>query len=330
MAKYSKPRAGSLAYVPRKRARKETPRIHFWPDTGEAKILGFAGYKVGMSNVLAIDHRKNTPTSGLEVFVPVTVLETTPLSVAAIRFYKKGYTGLQVYSDVYSDNLSEGFKRVITTLDSKKKKPDKEITELEKKLDEIVDIRLLVYTQPKLTSMSKKKPDLMEMQIGGEMGDKLDYAKEKLGESISISEVFRENQCLDITAVSKGKGYQGVIKRYGIRMQPRKAGKGRRHIGTGGAWTPARKMWREPLPGQTGYHTRTEHNKMLMYIGDDGSKINPVDGFPSYGTVKKDYILIKGSVPGPSKRLIRMTHPRRPKKDVSYEIKHVNLSTKQK
>ncbi|MEA1924451.1 MAG: 50S ribosomal protein L3 [Candidatus Altiarchaeota archaeon] len=330
MVKYSKPRAGSLAYMPRKRARKETPRIHFWPDPGEARILGFAGYKVGMSNVLAIDHRKNSPTSGLEVFVPVTVLETPPLSVAAIRFYKKGYTGLQVHSDIYSDNLSEDFKRAITTLDSKKKKPDKELKELEKELDEIADIRLIVYTQPQLTSLSKKKPDLMEMHIGGAVGEKLDYAKEKLGESISLSEVFRENQCVDITAVSKGKGYQGVIKRYGVRMQPRKAGKGRRHIGSGGAWTPARKMWREPLPGQMGYHTRTENNKMLMHIGDDGSKINPGDGFPRYGTVKKEYILIKGSVPGPSKRLIRMTHPRKPKKEVTYEITHVNLSTKQK
>ncbi len=330
MAKYSKPRSGSLAYVPRKRAKKETPRIHSWPDTGEPGILGFAGYKAGMSNVLAIDHRKNSPTSGLEVFVPVTVLETPPLSVAAIRFYKKDYNGLRVYSDIYSNNLPEDFRRAVTTLDSKKKKPDKEIKELEKKLDEIADIRLLVYTQPKLTSLSKKKPDLMEMHIGGGLEEKLDYAREKLGGLIPVSEVFRENQYVDVTAVSRGKGFQGVIKRYGIRMQSRKAGKGRRHIGTGGAWTPARKMWREPLPGQMGYHTRTEHNKMLMRIGDDGSEINPVDGFLRYGMVRKDYVLIKGSVPGPSKRLIRLTHPRKPKKDVTYRITHVNLSTKQK
>jgi len=284
---------------------------------------------VGMTNVLAIDHRKNSPTSGLEVFTPVTVIETPPLSVVAIRFYVKGYNGLKTHSDIYSDNLIDDLNKRITSLNPKKKK-GKDLAAFGDKLDELSDIRLIVCTQPRLTSLSKKKPDLMEMSIGGELKDKFEYAKEKMGGSITISEIFNSNQYVDITSVTKGKGYQGVVKRYGVRIQPRKAGKGRRHIGSGGAWNPARKMWREPLPGQVGYHTRTEHNKVLMQIGNEADKVNPVDGFLGYGKVKKDYILVKGSVAGPAKRLIRFTFPRRPKDEPNYEITHVNLSTKQK
>ncbi len=329
MAKHSKPRAGSLAYAPRKRAKKETPRIHSWVHSEEPNILGFAGYKAGMTNVIAIDHRKNSPTYNLEIFIPVTILETPPISVAAIRFYKKGYNGLETYTDVFADNLSDDIKRRINT-GKKKSNPDKKLAEIEKKLDEISDIRLIVYTHPKLTSLPKKVSDIMEMGIGGNLNEKFKYAKEKLGKNISISEVFRENQFVDVTAVTKGKGFQGVIKRFGVKIQPRKAGKGRRHIGTGGAWYPARKLWREPLPGQMGYHTRTEYNKVIMQIGEDGSTVIPEGGFLRYGNIKGEYVMIKGSVPGPCKRLIRLTQPRRPREAENFEIIHVNLSSKQK
>ncbi len=329
MAKLSKPRAGSLAYAPRKRAKKEIPRIHSWPESGEANILGFAGYKAGMTNVVAIDNRKNSPTSGLEIFLPVTILETPPLSVAAIRFYKNTYNGLTTYTDIYASDLSEDIKKRLTP---SKKKTDtgKKKADIEKELEDIADITLIVYTQPRHTSLPKKTPDIMEMHIGGEIKEKYEYAKEKLGKNITLAEVFKENQVLDATAVTKGKGFQGVIKRYGIRKQPRKAGKGRRHIGSGGAWTPARKLWREPLPGQMGYHTRTEYNKILMQIGEEGSKVTPKGGFLRYGDIKKDYAIIKGSIPGPSKRLVRLTQARRPGEEAEYEIVHINVSSKQK
>jgi len=329
MAKHSKPRAGSLAYAPRKRAKKEIPRIHSWPDTTEAGVLGFAGYKVGMTNVLAFDHRKTCSTHGLEIFIPVTILEVPSLSVAAIRFYKPGYHGLTTYTDVFSDNLSEDLRKRIN-INPEKTDTEKKLSRVEKELSDIADIRLIVYTQPRLTSLSKKVPDIMEVCIGGGINEKFAYARGKIGRNIPVSEVFKENQYVDVTAVTKGKGFQGVIKRFGIRKQPRKAGKGRRHIGSGGAWTPTRKLWKEPLPGQMGYHSRTEYNKVLMQIGDDGDKVTPKGGFLRYGGVKKDYVLIKGSVPGPSKRLIRLTQPKRPRGESNFEITHINLSSKQR
>ena len=61
MPKHNKPNRGSMAFSPRKRARSETPHISSWAavDGDEPKILGFAGYKVGMSHIMAVDYRKN-------------------------------------------------------------------------------------------------------------------------------------------------------------------------------------------------------------------------------------------------------------------------------
>jgi len=327
VAKYSKPRAGSLAYVPRKRAKRETPRIHSWVDSNELKPLGFAGYKAGMTNILAIDNRKNSPTSGMEIFIPVTIIETPPMSVVAIRAYKKGYSGKEAVTEIWAKELSDDLKNRVTI--PKNRNPDKRLKEMEKNLEEISDIRLIMHTQPRLTTMPKKIPDLIEVAIGGNLNEKFEFSRGLLGKEVNVDDVFNENRFVDITAVTKGKGFQGVVKRYGIKIQPRKAGKGRRHIGTGGAWKPARKLWREPLPGQLGYNTRTEYNKVILQIGKEGSKVTPKGGFLRYGPVNGDHIIISGSVPGPAKRLIRLTYPRRPPGEVNFEITHINLASKQ-
>ena len=327
MAKYSKPRAGSLAYRPRKRAKKETPRIHSWIDSKETKPLGFVGYKAGMTHVIAIDHRKNSPTSGLEVSIPVTVIDSPPLLVAGIRAYTNGYAGKETFIDVFlADQSDDAKKRVKAPEDIDTQKKLKEIKE---GLEKIEDIMLIVKTQPKLTFIGKKKPDIMEVAIGGDLREKFEFAKKMIGKEINAEDVFSENKFIDVTAVTKGKGFQGVIKRFGTMKQPRKAGKGRRHIGSGGSWTPARKLWTEPLPGQLGYHTRTEYNKVVLDIGKEGKEVTPAGDFLRYGSVKGPYILLYGSVPGPSKRLIRLSDARRPTRSVNFEITHIDVSSKQ-
>jgi len=169
----------------------------------------------------------------------------------------------------------------------------------------------------------------MEIAIGGNLKEKFEFAKKMLGKEINVEEVLSENRFVDVTAVTKGKGFQGVIKRFGTRKQPRKAGKGRRHIGSGGSWKPARKLWTEPLPGQLGYHTRTEYNKVVLGIGKEGRDVTPKGDFLHYGPIKGSYVLLSGSIPGPAKRLIRLSNARRPKKDVNFEITHINVSSKQ-
>jgi len=62
------------------------------------------------------------------------------------------------------------------------------------------------------------------------------------------------------------------------------------------------------MMGQMGYQQRTEYNKRLIKIGEDGSDVTPAGGFLHYGEVRGRYLLIKGSLPGPCKRLVRIRH----------------------
>ena len=325
MTKRHKPRAGSLAFVPRKRAKRETPRIHSWP-SGKG-ILGFAGYKAGMTHILAIDDRKNSPTSGMEIFIPVTVVDMPPMFVAGIRAYSNGYSGQETFTDILCEKPSTDLKKKLKIpkkIDTKKERGD-----IKKNIDKISDIRLIVHTQPKQTSLSKKVPDMMELALSGDINEKLEFAEKHLGSEIKVRDVFNENQIVDVTSVTKGKGFQGVIKRKGTRKQPRKSSKKRRHLGTGGAWHPVRKLWREPQSGQLGYHTRTEYNKAIIKIGNNGSDVTPAGGFLHYGLIKGDYILLSGSIPGPAKRLIRFTYPRRPYKEVQFRVSYISKESKQ-
>ncbi len=328
MAHRNKPRSGSVAFVPKKRAKKETPRVHSWADISETTLLGFAGYKAGMTNVIALDNRKNSPTYGMEIFIPVTVIDTPPMIIDCIRAYAPGYFGRETFTDVWADELDENLRRRIK-LPKKRRNQEKKLEEIEDNLDSIIDIRVIMQTQPELTSLSKKTPDLMEMAIGGSLKEKFEFARKFLGKEINIGDIFKENMFVDVIAVTKGKGFQGVVKRWGTTIQPRKSGKGRRHIGSGGSWKPARKLWCEPQAGQLGYHTRTEYNKAILRIGEDGREVTPAGGFLNYGYVKGTYVMLFGSVPGPAKRIVRLIYPRRKLPYPSFEITHINLGSQQ-
>ena len=94
------PRRGSMGYSPRKRARTQTPHIKNWPEGNEKpKIQGFLGYKAGMTHAFVVDYRPTSTTSGREVVMPVSVVETPPLKIAAVRAYKEtAYGSAQVRS----------------------------------------------------------------------------------------------------------------------------------------------------------------------------------------------------------------------------------------
>jgi large subunit ribosomal protein L3 len=106
--------------------------------------------------------------------------------------------------------------------------------------------------------------------------------------------------------VTKGKGFQGPVKRWGVKILPRKSDEGRRQVGTLGPWSPPRVMWTVPAAGQMGYHQRTDFNKRILKLGNDGKDITPPGGFLRYGPVKGDFVVVAGSVPGPTKRLIQL------------------------
>ena len=316
MPKIKNPHHGSLAYWPRRRAKREYARVHSWAKVKEPKLLGFAGYKVGMTHAIISDNRAYSQTKGEDVFCPVTVLECPPLKIASINFYKKTPYGSKLSSAVFSDKLDKELERKMIMPKKIKKRAD--------------DITLSAYTQPKLTGI-KKKPELFEIAIGGSKEEKLNYAKDKLGKEIEIKDVFQEGQQLDTHAITKGKGFQGPVRRFGIGLRAHKSEKARRNPGSLGSWNAQQHiMWRVAHAAKTGYSTRTEYNKLLLKIVKP-EETNPKSGFMHYGVVKNQCVFIKGSVAGPAKRLIRFNYSTRPNKGLPKEapsIKYVNLKTK--
>ncbi len=301
-----------MAYYPRVRARSIVARIRTWPQyQGEPKPLGFAGYKVGMLHVYRTEDNPNSPFHGREIFSPVTVLETPPLKVIGIRAYTVTPYGLKAYDEVWASELPNYLDRVFTI--PKKTGVEAKINELKSDLEKVHQFRFIVCTQPWLTGIGKKKPEVFEIAIGGEVDKVFDYAVKKLGEEIAVKEVFTEGQFLDVVSVTKGKGFQGVVKRFGVKILPRwhKHRKGYRRIGSVGPTKPAI-MFTTPRAGQTGFHQRTEYNKRLLKIGKDPSEVNLKGGFKHYGLVRNHYVLIEGSVPGAIKRLVKLRYPVRP------------------
>ena len=172
----------------------------------------------------------------------------------------------------------------------------------------------------------------MEMGLdGGDFSEQLQFAKEKFGEEYSFTDSFQEGGLTDIVAVTKGYGWQGVIRRFGGKLQSHKNSKKRRQHGNMGDFGTGyvRKTIRQG--GQTGYHQRTEFNKRVLRIANpEDHSITPSGGFLRYGEVNSDYILVKGSVPGPAKRLIRFRDALRSNEEQHpLEITYVSTRSKQ-
>lgn len=305
MPRIHSPRHGSMQFWPRVRAKRQLARVRSWSNAKD--LLGFIGYKAGMTHVIAIDTKKTSPSKGEEIFVPVTVVECPPMKIAGIRIYSKKYLTKQPFKDLLF-KLDKHLSRKIRI--PKKTHDLSTIDSLDTK--NIVDIRLIVYTQPYLAGVDKKKPDLMEIAIGGTLEEKIRYVKEHYDKEISLNQVFKEGDFVDVHAVTKGKGYQGSIKRFGVALKPHKTEKGIRRVGTLGAWSgQGHTLYRVPHPGQMGYHLRTEYNKQIFKISNNVNEINPKGAFIKYGNVKSTYILLAGSIPGVRKRAIVITKPLR-------------------
>jgi large subunit ribosomal protein L3 len=322
MASYNAPRKGSMAFYPRVRSKKETPSMK--ASGKENKALSFLAYKVGMTQVMGKNTHKGSPGFGQDVFLPATIVECPPLKVLGVRAYVKDEIGVNVLGDVLVDSFDKELKRKIirfkekTSKKTKKEEPKTTIADFEAKLDKILYFTLIVYTQPKVTTI-KKKPDTVEINIGGTKEEQLAYAKEKIGKEIMIEETFEEGTFLDIKAVTIGKGFQGVIKRFGVKIQRPKA-KTRRVVGSISPWNPSTVMFTVARPGQMGYHNRTEHNKKILKISDDIKEVNGKSGYSGYGLVKGKYMVIAGSIPGPSKRCIAIRKSQRPAKKSGAQI----------
>jgi large subunit ribosomal protein L3 len=328
--KRKRPRRGSLQFWHRKRASRIYPRVRNYAESNDVKLLGFSGYKAGMTHAFYVDAKANSPTKGEELRIPVTIVECPPIKVIGLRLYKKSLSSLSVLCDVFSDSFDMDLAKKITL--PKKKLEQQNMKKAEELLEKAIDIRAVVATQPRLVGF-KKRPEIMELAVGGsDIKEKFDYIRTLMGKDVKVSDIMTPGQFYDTHAVTIGKGYQGVIKRFGVRRKVHKSEKGVRRIGTLGAFTGA-KTHRVPHPGQMGFHTRTHYNKKVLSISNPTEQeINPLGGLINYGKVKNDYILVHGSVSGPKKRMIRFTKAIRPTYNLNTkapELQDISLRSQQ-
>lgn len=309
-----------------------TAVVNSWDPKGlyndKAQFLGFPVYKVGMTNVGVIDNFSHTLTKGTEINVPVTILEAPAVKVLSLRLLAQDeYGNLQVVKDYVADVKDKNLSR---KLDLGKTSKLPSVEEIIKFAEENVveEVRVQVVTTPSSTTIGKKKPEIVEIGIAGpSIEEKIKFAYEKLGKEVRVSEVFNGGELVDSHGITKGKGFQGAVKRFGVKLTSHKSEKTRRHAGNLGAWTPTRVGNTVPLPGQHGFHERTEWNKWILKVSDKPEEINPSSGFRAYGLVKNDFLLVKGSIQGPRKRLVTLVRSARPNKrypKVAPQITYIN------
>ncbi|KAH1184078.1 hypothetical protein KIL84_014694 [Mauremys mutica] len=343
--KFSAPRHGHLGFLPHKRSRRHRGKVKTWPKDDPSKpvhLTAFLGYKAGMTHILREVHRPGMKLSKREEVEAVTIVETPPLVVVGLVGYIDTPRGLRNFRTIFAEHLSDECRRRFYKNWHKSKKKaftkyckkwqDKDgKKQLEKDFAAMKKyckvIRVIVHTQMKLLPLRQKKAHVMEIQLnGGTVADKVDWAHEKLEKQVSVHAVFSQNETIDVIGVTKGRGMKGVTSRWHAKKLPRKTHKGLRKVACIGAWHPARVGYSIARAGQKGYHHRTELNKKIYRIGrgihvQDGKivknnaatnydvtekTITPLGGFPHYGAVNNDFIMLKGCVMGTKKRLLTL------------------------
>lgn len=330
MASSSTRKRGSKAFWPRVRAKKWTPVVNSWASKNvkSGNVLGFPAYKVGMTSIGVIDNFSHTLTKGTEINVPVTVLECPPVKVLSVKLYALDeYSNLQVVKELSASVKDKHLSRKVDV--SKKTHKVESVEELIAfaKSAVVEDVRLKVATSPSSTGIGKKKPEILDLGVSGTIEEKIAFAMSKLGLEMKVSDVFTGGEITDSHGITKGQGWQGAVKRFGVKLTSHKSEKKRRHAGNVGAFTPRRVLTTIPLPGQHGFHERTEWNKWVMKVSSNPTEVNPSSGFNHYGVIKNDFILVKGSIQGPKNRLVTLVKSIRPNNrypKVAPQITYIN------
>mgnify|MGYP001562721066 CR=1 FL=1 len=296
MPSLKSPRKGSLQFWPRKRVSKFLPSVNWNAINSGKNIKGFICYKVGMTSAIAKDQTPNSMTLGKRVAIPVTILECPPIKIFSVRFYRNNI----VAKEIINENVDKELGRKVKLPKIKHKLEDIKHNEYE-------DVRIIVYSEVKKTGI-KKTPDLVEVGLNGSFEEKIKFIKEHMNKDLYVENFFSSGQLVDLRGLTKGKGLQGPVKRFGIQLKNHKSEKGRRRPGSLGPWHPARVTFRVPMAGQIGLFNRVVYNNHILKIGKAEDKLANIK---NYGDVKTDYLLVYGSVQGPAKRQLLITAPLR-------------------
>merc|ERR1712055_973573 len=343
--KFSAPRHGSVGFLTQKRAARHRGRVKTFPKddtTQKPHLTAFLGFKAGMIHIVREANRPGSKLNKKEIVEAVTIIETPPMVCVGLVGYIETPRGLRALKTVWAQHLGEECKRRFYKNWSKSKKKafskaqlkwgdDLGKKEIEKDLNQIKKycsvVRMIVHTQQKILRRRQKKAHIMEIQLnGGSIAEKVNFAREHFEKEVPVGAVFAQDEVMDIIGVTKGHGFKGVTSRWHTKKLPRKTHKGLRKVACIGAWHPSRIQFTVPRAGQKGYHHRTEVNKKIYRMGagyamKDGKlvknnaatdydlankSITPMGGFPHYGEVKQDFILLKGCCIGPKKRVLTL------------------------
>jgi len=317
------------------------------------------GYKAGMTHVVRDLDRPGSKMNKKEIVEAVSIVETPPMVIVGVVGYVETPRGLRTLTTVWAEHLSDEVRRRFykNWYRSKKKaftkyakryaEGSKEITrELERIKKYCSVVRVIAHTQVRKAKVGQKKAHVMEIQVnGGNIAQKVDWAREHFEKEVEVTSLFEQDEMVDVIAVTKGKGFEGVTARWGTKKLPRKTHRGLRKVACIGAWHPSRVMYSVARAGQDGYHHRTEINKKIYRVGKAGDKksgateyditekaITPMGGFPHYGIVNEDFLMIKGGIAGTKKRVITIrksliTHTKRSALE-KVQLKFIDTSSK--
>jgi len=336
--KFEHPRHGSLGFLPRKRCRRHQGKVKSFPKDDHSKpchLTAFMGYKAGSTHIVREVDKPGSKVHKKEVVEAVTILETPPICVVGLVGYVQTPQGLRSLTSVWAQHLSEecrrrfyknwyrskkkAFTKYALKYEAEKKKRtiDLDIKRIKKYCSVV---RVIAHTQIRKINMRSKKAHILEIQVnGGTSAQKVDFGLSLFEKQISVDSIFEENEQIDIIGISKGHGFEGVTARWGTTRLPRKTHKGLRKVACIGAWHPSRVQWSVPRAGQYGYYHRTEINKKIYRVGKAGDKksastaldlteksITPMGGFPHFGIINEDFLMIKGGIIGTRKRAITL------------------------
>ena len=171
--RHSAPRRGSLAYLPRGRAKSMEARIRAWPkvNSEEPKLLVHAGFKAGCVQIVNIDDREKTPNYGKQLVSLGTVIVTPPVLIVGIRGYSKDQNGMHAQFDLYADNLPKNISQLF-----KLKNKEDLLEYSEQTFKKIKEIYAIIAVTPKNAGLEQKKPYVFEASVkGGDIKKQLKF-----------------------------------------------------------------------------------------------------------------------------------------------------------
>jgi len=332
--KFERPRHGNLGFLPKKRTKHHSGKIKSFPKDDSSKechLTAFMGFKAGMTHIMRTANRPGAKINNMDIVEPVTVLECPPMVAVGLVGYVDTPRGKRALTTVFSQHLADTVKRRFykNWYRSKKKTFSKYTKAYEEgSYQERIDrakkycstIRIIMHTQPELAKIGQKKAHIKEIQInGGDIDKKVDFALGLFEKEVRAKDIFSMNEMIDVLGVTKGRGIDGVITRWGVSRLPRKTHRGLRKVACIGAWHPARVQFQVPRAGQNGYHHRVEINKKIYRMGEKDQEndattehdltekmITPMGGFPHYGEINEDWLMVKGSVAGTKRRVLTL------------------------